>query len=775
MTTRHVAALCASISLLALGSTARAADAPAPAAATTPGTGIEEIVVRAQRVSQSLQSVPVAVTPVSAKELENKRLHDLPQLTLAVPSLEVTTDNAFTLRGIGSQIFTANVDSSVGVMVDDVSLGVPIFMSNAAFVDMDQVEVLTGPQGLLFGRNASAGLMNIITKKPVIGKLGGEASLEYDNRDTPGGHFGMVGTVVLNVPTSEHSALRLNLLESVQDPISKVLSDQTPNQSTQQIRTMGKLKWLYDNNAGLTFYVVGDYSRERGVGGIWDDTWRQTGAGGNDAADAKLDGVTPSTTNLYKALTAPDFRSVDTGGISATITDRLSDEWTLSNIAAWRGYVLTYNLDSGNSGESALPINGGHQNYNQLSDELRLAYKGTKVDGQIGLYGFSSTNDASAQFDGTAGTGVPHFIYGNNAYHLTGQSLAAYGQFNGHVTDELTMIGGARVTTDHVAVQALANTFAQTLQQPFGPFGPTFPLPGVVRPFGPMNQDYSASGNHTNVSYKIGAQYVVAPGSMLYLTWSTGYKGPAEQTNLAYAGQPTYLQPETVHDLEGGLKAILFDRKLRFNVAGFLENFTNFQTQSFANVGGSQVGVIGNAEGVRTYGVEFNTSLRPIPELTFNYNATIESSYFTNYSTDPCYFGQTTGGCASSPFFQGAGIATSASAHYSGTLEAIYALPVAHGKVEFEGSWYHRSSINFTTSAAPYAELGAINVLGASVTYRGDNGLTVSVFCKNCGNEVYPNYIGSDPGDAAIGVLSTINRWGYNSVRTIGASVGFKF
>ncbi|HWU01309.1 MAG TPA: TonB-dependent receptor, partial [Novosphingobium sp.] len=108
------------------GAIAVAAGAHAQSTPQNDDRGIQEIIVRAQRVEQSLQKVPVAVTPVSARELENKRLHDLPQLTLAVPSLGVTTDNAFTLRGVGSQIFSANVDSSVGVMVDDVSLGVPV-------------------------------------------------------------------------------------------------------------------------------------------------------------------------------------------------------------------------------------------------------------------------------------------------------------------------------------------------------------------------------------------------------------------------------------------------------------------------------------------------------------------------------------------------------------------------------------------------------------------------------------------------------------------------
>lgn len=762
---------------LLCGVCAIAAASPAWAADEEPAGG--DIIVRAQRVAQRLQDVPVAVTPVGAKELENKRLHDLPQLTLAVPALEVTTDNAFTLRGIGSQIFSANVDSSVGVMVDDISLGVPVFMSNAAFVDVDQVEVLTGPQGLLFGRNASAGLMNIITKRPVIGKTGGEFNLEYDNRDAPGGHFGMVGTGVLNIPTGSNSALRINVLESVQDPIAKVVVSTSPNLQDKQVRTMGKLKWLWEPTDATSVYFIGDFSRERGVGGIWDDTWRTTGAGGNDSSFAAADGITPGPENLYKAINGADFRSVDTGGASLNVSHELGGGMTLSNIFGWRHYTLNYNVDSDNSAQQGLDVNGGHQVYNQFSDELRLAFKGSRIDGQVGAFAFWSVNDATAQFKGANGfsfLGIDNFLYGTNAYHLTGRSLAAYGQLNFHATDKLQLIAGARVTNDHVAVRAMADNYTPTpytWPSYLGFLNYVFPQLPAVNLFGPLNQNYAASGDNTNFSYKLGAQYNFTPDAMAYVTWSTGYKGPAMQTNLAYVGQSPYLKPETVKSIEAGIKTQLFDRRLRLNVSAYIEKFTNFQAQSFTATGTS---IIGNAEGVKASGVEINASLKAGHGFTINYNANFQDSHFTDYSTDPCYIGQTTNGCSSTQaFFQGAGVKTSTAANYRGTLEGVYEVALGEDTLELSANWYHRSSINFTTAGAPYAQLGAINVFGANVSYRMANGISLAVFCKNCTNKVYPNYIGSDPGDSNLGVLSTINRWGYNSVRTIGASLGVKF
>lgn len=772
MKLRHATAvLCVSVSTLAFAASAHAqarSDQPKENAPKE-NTGVEEIIVRAQRVEQSLQKVPVAVTPVTGKDLETRRLHDLTQITTAVPSLQTTTDNAFSLRGIGSQIYSSNVDSSVGVMVDDVSLGVPVFMSNAAFIDMEQVEALTGPQGLLFGRNSSAGLLNIITKRPELNKVTGEANVEYDNRDAPGGHFGIIATGILNLPTSSNSALRLNVVESDQDPIAKVVANKSSNYQGNQKRLMGKAKWLWKPNPDLSIYVMGDYSRERGVGGIWDDTFRTTGAGGTDIGTVATDHITPSPTNMQKGLSGGQYRNVDTGGLSVNVTDRLSDKVTLSNISAWRHFTTSYNLDVDNSSINGADIDGGHQTYNQYSDELRLAFKGSKIDGQIGLYGFWSNNTGTGAFIGEGGLGLPNFVYGTTAYHLTGRSLASYGQVNYHLTDNWQLIAGARVTNDHVTVNANSDNFPITnYSTPL--YGFISQLPFVI-PYGPA-QAYATSGDHTNFSYKVGSQYNLTAGTMIYATWSTGYKGPAMKTNILSATESPYLKPETVTDLEVGIKAKLFDNKLRLNIAGFIEKFKNFQVQAF-DASGFQT--LANAEGVKASGVEINATYKPLRALTLNYNGTFADSHFTDFSGDPCYLGQSAKTCANGVSFNGAGIKTPASANYAGTFEAVYTVPVGLANVDFEANWYHRSSVNFSTSAAPFQELGAIDVIGASISYHTDKGINFAVFCKNCANKIYPNYIQLDPLDASAGVVSTINRWGYNSVRTIGASVGFKF
>lgn len=749
----------------AVGSTAYAQDMSVPAAKadeSLPEPG--EIIVRAQRVEQRLQDVPVAVTPVTAQELENKRLSDLPQLALAVPSLTVATDNSFNLRGIGSQIFTPNVDSSVGVAVDDVSLGVPIFMSNAAFVDMEQVEVLTGPQGLLFGRNASAGLLNLVTKRPEIGRFGGSVNLEYQNRKAPGTSDGYTVTGVLNIPTGSNSALRLNVLQLDQDPVGRLITNLNPDNNPKQRRLMGKAKWLYEND-GFSFYVIGDYSRERGIGGIWDDSWRVVGIGASGVPNSgsigqgfvTFDNLTPGPENLLRAANSVSKRDVDTYGISTNVGIELSDQLTLSNILAWRAYDLDFNLESDLSSAPAIDRNGGTSAYNQYSNELRLAFEGQRIDGQVGLYYFKSDLANSQDFTGTAG--FPFVLIDSaSSSALSSRSLAAYGLVNFHATDALTLIAGARVTNDKVSIDAdIANN-------------------AIVAIFGPT-QSYAQSNTHTNFSYKVGAQYDINDDVMTYATWTTGYKGPAQQTALPAVGVDPYLEPETVGSLEAGVKGLFFDRALRLNITAFYSRFKNFQVSAFDANG---LSLLTNADKVETKGIEVNSTLRLGRGFAINYNATLLDSKFKNFPGNACFTNQNVtvgfvGTCPNNSFFNGAGIRTPVSPTYNGTVELVYGTELGSGKLDVSVNWNHRSSVNFSAAANPYTRLGPIDLFGANIAYRLDNGISLSVFCKNCTNEVNPVQLGAFPIDAATGANSIFQRWGYNSVRTFGASVRFDF
>ena len=184
--------------------------------------GLEVIQVTAQRRVENLQEVAVSVTAISPIELEKRNVSDIFQMTLAAPSLQTGTDNTFSVRGAGTIAFASTLDSSVAIAYDEVNLG-KRFLFGAVFNDIEQIEVLSGPQGLLFGKNASAGLLNIRSIKPSTKYTEGKISSEYQLRDTtPGDGTSWITKGMFNLPVSDDSALRINAHYATEDPIARI-------------------------------------------------------------------------------------------------------------------------------------------------------------------------------------------------------------------------------------------------------------------------------------------------------------------------------------------------------------------------------------------------------------------------------------------------------------------------------------------------------------------------------------------------------------------------
>lgn len=719
------------------------------------GAADEEVVVTAQRVKQNLQDVPVAVTAITGAELSTRKLNDLTQIQLATPSFQTTTDNAFSLRGIGSNIFLPTVDSSVGVMVDDVTLGVPLFQSNGVFNDIARIEVLKGPQGILFGRNASAGLLNIVTARPVIGETSGSVGVEYNNRDSAeGGNFGGIIRGTVNVPVSETAALRINLLASTQDPIAKatILSPPGSNIDQDQTRIGGRVKFLWEPDSATNLFISADYSREQGVGGIWDRTLRTVGAGVYQPGLTAI-GATAGPKNLqYGIDAAANFRSVDTYGASISFEHELTPSVTISNIAAWRQFDLDLGLDTDYSIQNVFNDNTNSTTYRQFSEEFRLAFETDRIDGQVGIYYFTYRSQAATQLFAAFGTGIPNFLGGDFVATNTADSYAVFGQVNYRITDAFKVFAGGRVTHDDISMQTTQDV------------GTYVNAPGLYGPSG----TFAFAESNTNFSYKIGAQYDITPDVMVYVTYGTGYKGPAYPQNLGSSAFNPYIAPETVEDWEGGIRSTFADKRVRLNISAFHQEFSDFQTQTYDPV--AALFRLANAGGVRAYGVEIDSSARLTDALTVNFGATLSSTRFTDFITT-CYPGQTIAqGCVGGQL-QAAGLAPPNAPDFTSSLQVTYDIPIGADLLTLEGNWFHRSKVNFSTNGDPGTELGAIDVLGASLTYTLQDRYRFSLFCKNCANEYVPSFMSHVAADPT----AIIQSWNYNSVRTIGLSFDYSF
>lgn len=725
---------------------------------------VDEIVVTAQRVAQPLQKVPVAVQVISGSALETRKLSDLSQMALAAPSLYAGQDNDFALRGVGSMVFSPNVDTSVGIAVDDVSLGLPTYMNIFAFEDVSQVEVLTGPQGLLFGRNASAGLINVVTQRPVIGEFSGRVYGEQDYRDTlPGSKWGSLLKATVNIPISSIAALRVNAIYSDQDPLTDTVARTNEGKfEPYQHRAGVKGKLLVEPTDRLTVYVIGDYAEQHGIGGNYDRSYRHFGTGSLVEPFAALDGITAGPDNL-KNGTSSLFQDYKTGGVSINIAYELSDKLTLSDIAAYRGVRYAGNYDSDYTSSDGNDKNTLGIRYNQYSDELRLALKpGSLIDGQAGLYYFGA-RQSDTSLVGGAGFGLlgpsnsftSPVIGQDLAGSLHSDSVAGFGQANIHPTSRLTLILGGRLTHDR-----LHHTLLQNQQ--------TYPIP-----LGPEGYSSDQVTKHTDFSWKGGAQYQLTDAIMAYATYGKGYKGPTFNDSATFAGQNLAVGPETVHSLDVGVKSSFFDRKMHVNIAAFREIFDGIQVQGFDTTTSSYF--TANGANAKSQGVEIQIDARPVKRLTLNASATILDAKFTRFKDDHCYPGQP--GCAADGTNDSSGNRLPGSARFTSTIGASYTLPISdNSSLVFSSDYYHRSSTNFSSNGNPETAIGAVDLLGASVGINVGQKFNLSLFCKNCTNKVFPVGIATDNVDGLLaGVNTTIQNFGYNSVRTIGISTSLGF
>jgi iron complex outermembrane receptor protein len=755
---------CASVIAITAAMLPAAALAQQAPAAANDATEVGEIIVTAQRRSESLQRVPVSVTAVTAETLTSRNINDLNQVAIAAPSLQIGTTGAFSIRGVGTLALASSVDSSVAIAIDEVNLGRPNLSINL-FNDVARVEVLNGPQGLLFGRNASAGLLNIVTRRPEMNDFSGRVYAEQDYRDTlPGGKWGTIVRGTVNIPLAPIAALRLNAIYSDQDPIGTVTrSTPSADVAEYQRRAGGKAKLLIEPTPDLSLYFIADYSSQTGVGGIYDRTYRSFGPGSLTGIFAGLDGVKAGPKNFEYGASAPANQKLRGGGVSSNITYHLSDSLSISNVTAYRSYRVANGADLDFTSFDGVDNNNRSGRYDQFSNELRVTYSGnTFIDGQAGLYYFASRiHEIDSVSAGAFGAAGPFDSFNNPLFGLDinskvkGDSYAAFGQFNIHPTDKLTLIAGGRFTRDEISIDLIQNL-------------KPYPIP-----LGVPNYATKQSAENDDFSWKFGAQYEITPDVMVYATHSKGYKGPAFNDTVSSVGQQLAIGPETVHNTEIGIKSVLLDRRLRLNVTAFNQEFKDFQVQGFDP--NTTTYFTNNAASVTSRGVEIFAEARPVGGLTLTAAVTVLDSKFGSYKNDKCYPSQPV--CNPDGTTDSSGNRTPSSARFTSSLGANYEHPITDDvTLIVAGDWYHRSSLNFTSNGNPLTELGAIDVFGFSVGAKFKDNLRITAFCKNCTDEVFPVFIGGEALDGTLlGVNSTANTWGYNSVRTLGVSLSYDF
>ncbi len=588
-----------------------------------------EIIVTVERRAVSVQKAPLAIAVVSGELADARGVQTIETLALATPNLrfyETVQQGFITIRGVGGERNTTiGGDPSVALHIDGVYQA-RTNAANLAFFDIERIEVLRGPQGTLYGRNATGGSINIITKEAELGEASGSADFLLGN------YSRRRARAVVNVPLGEKVALRVRGAWEDRDGFVRNLSfpDGSADLSDAGTRTVsGHLRVQFSDNVRLDLRA--DYEGVRAAG----SSEEAVGAFGNPAYSFPPPlgfGALPEPEEpMVTRLDVKQVARTDGWGASAALAVDGLDipllgeaEWTTA--AAYRQSDVFNISDADRTSARATFLNTTFD-FAQKSLETRLVSRSdSAIQWQAGLFFIHEDNFGSPVLDSFLPSGN---VASRSDIRMTvdAKSYAAFGQVTWSATDRLRLTAGGRFTRDtKESVQAF------TITSPF--------LPAPVNVTIPGKRSWNA------LTGKIGAEFDFAR-SMLYVNATRGYKAGGFGLN-----QPAY-DPEYIWAYEVGLKNRLFDGSVLLNLTGFHYQQQDLQVGIYTDglLPGAPSVLVQNAARARTWGAEVELQATPVHGLQLTSALTYLDARFKSYrSVDPFDPIKTSvPGCASVP------------------------------------------------------------------------------------------------------------------------------
>jgi iron complex outermembrane receptor protein len=692
---------------LAHAGDAVAAHAASDAAAAT----IPTVTVTATRRAASLQSVPVAVSVVDGEQLERSNRTAIDTVVQEVPSATFrqqggNKDSTIFVRGIGTISTSPGVEPTVSTVVDGVVYARP-GQATIDLLDVDRIEVLRGPQGTLFGKNASSGVLNIISRAPTE-QAHGFVDLSLYQQDEQRVRAGISGSLKPGVAKASLVATWADYdgnVDNVHAGGGKVNGygrkgvrgrvDLTPNADTDISLIADWLK--SDASPALTAY-------------------QQSSA---DFARAILPVVTRPENRAINADIPPSIRDTNKG-VSAQVNWR-NNGYTFTSISAlrdWDNTQYTSTSAIGNSAEAARITSAypgtrdiGTLAFRQVSQELRVASpRGQRFDYVGGLYYLHGKDEEVYQRIVTTAARTDS---GRAGYGVTNDSYAAFGEGTLNLASDWRAILGARWTRDELSYDH-ARTSTQTVAF------------SGVQPATASQGDTTRNG----WSGRAGLQYDLAPTANLYATWSRGYKGPAYNVFFNMLARDTNaLEPETSNSYEAGLKTSAFGRRLTVNLAAFRTDYDNYQANFYDTVAGAVVTRLINAGKVSTRGVEIDAAARPTPQLTLNAALAYIDARIDDFNCPPAAAASCTLNGKTLPF----------SPRFKGFVRANYAVPLPNGlQADLNADYSYQTKTQFDLFQSPLAIQGAYGIVNAAVELSSsEGGWRVALVGKNLADRSY--------------------------------------
>lgn len=766
-----------------------------------------DIIVTAQRREERLIDVPVSVAVTSGEELERLNLNSAADLQFVTPGLSLGDSNTprgagFRVRGVGTTVFADGVEQSVGTVVD----GVPLARAGqglADLADIERIEVLRGPQGLLFGRNASAGLINIVTRRPTE-ELSVIALASYGTDD----EIRLNGSIAGPVAGEKVLGRLTGYLSKRDGTIRNITTGQLYNDRN-EYGFRGQLDLRPSER--IEVILRGDWSKRENDANIWAVRQFATRATDPRPAVALLSSVTGPIASGPRAREVNNngeiANRVESYGGSAEINLELGD-YTLTSLSAYREWKQADTNDADISPLNILDRNFGGNNVRQISQELRLTSPADRpIEFVAGLFFFDTSNQGRFSQVGrftvglaqaaAAGTNLPLApglvlpatqLFGRDVTtDIDVRDYAAFGQATINVSDAFSVIAGARVTNTKVNLD-----YARVGTPGANAFN--FVLGGAFAPLA-----FQAETEDTNLSWRLGLQYELTSSSNVYASVARGYKGPGFNNLLDIvlpAGQTpqafTQVEPEIPTAYEVGYKGSMLDGAFTVSVAAFLTDFKNFQAQVVEFAPGSSIGsfAIRNAGKLRTQGFELEMNARPARGLTFGVGLAYTRSKFRSFQGASCprlgalvfAVGAPCGPLATSgpnaTSFDASGLRVPNSPDWTGNVEGRYDFDLGGSGLGgfVQGNYYFRSDTVFglyPRNIPNPTQQDGYGIMNASAGITaGDGRYTLSVFARNLFDTHYVTGIADLPFDAAGGLLQFVTQ---EAERTVGIALNVRF
>ena len=730
------------------------------------GSAVDTLIVTARRREESAQDVPIALQVTSGVKLEEAGVGNVYQLTQLVPTLQVLSPNgrntALTIRGLGASYGLANdgLEQGVGIYIDGVYNSRP-GAALSDFIDIERVEVLRGPQGTLFGKNTTAGALNITTENANTGEFEARVEGSYGSYNFRQFKGTISAPIIKDVLAIRLSAVATYRDGDIYNTVRKI--DQNARES-ETIR--GQIYWQATDKLLLRF--AADYTSQQPE--CCTQLFYKYGptlkpANQQYPALAAGKGYAPPSTNIFdRKADVDDLIQADQwlSGLALT-ADYDFDFATLTIIAAHREWDWEPRNDRD---YTALDVtrrsnNPSHQKQDTL--EIRLGSNGSNtVDWTAGLYYFDQniTTHGVTEYGDDAtywllpGTVTPpallsgYTVFNDSTIDTT--SYAAFGQLTWNITDKFRITPGIRYTKEEKEGEYVATvrgglvTADATLISRRN---------GVARP-----QAYAADTSDGSWSGQIAVSYDFTDNIHAYGTYSKGFKSGG--INMAgipttSAGLPSLVnavvKPEEVSTFEAGLKTQLFDNLLVFNVGVFSTDVENFQANVVDTGPGALRGYLANAEKVTLKGVEIDASTRSIGGFTFYGNLAYTDGQYDSFANGPCpleRIGTSTAACDLS------GKELPGVSKWAGSVGGEYRQDLSVGK--FNGEAYVGVDANFRSAyfadaaVSKYARLPAYELVNLRAGFKSDSGWETFVLLRNAFDEAYVQNITIVSGNSGL-------------------------